>query len=130
MDKINLNDISCKTQIGVSPEERKSPQLILVDLVLHLDLEEASRNDDLNKTVDYVELIDQIQKTTQEGHFRILESLACKLCQTALRNHRIQRVEVTVRKFPKSLRKKLTHVSVKMARDRKETRGDRLEFID
>ena len=104
MDKIKLNDISCKTRIGVFPEERKSPQLILIDLVLHLDLEEASHNDDLNKTVDYVELVDQIQKTTQEGHFRILESLAYELCQTALRNHRIQRVEVTVRKFPKTLR--------------------------
>ncbi len=53
MDKIHLREISCQAHIGVTEEERTVAQRILLDLILHLDLEPAAQTDDLEKTVDY-----------------------------------------------------------------------------
>ena len=120
MDKIRLSGLTCLANIGVLPEERETPQEILVDLVLHADLEVAAQTDDFEKAIDYQELVEQVQRTVQEGHFQLVETLATRLCEQILDDRRIVTVEVAVRKFPESLRSHMTYVSVEMVRTRED----------
>ena len=120
MDKICLSGITCLARIGVLQEEREAPQEILVDLVIHADLEVAAQTDDFEKTIDYQDLVDLVQRTAREGHFHVVEALATRLCQKVLGDQRIETVEVAVRKFPESLRSQITYVSVEMVRTRED----------
>ena len=116
MDKILLSGISCTAHLGVLPGERETTQDILIDLVLWLDLEAAARTDQVQFTVDYRQVVSQVQMTVEQSRFHLLEALASELCQAVLRENSVESVRITVRKFPESLRDKLTDVAVEMTR--------------
>ena len=118
MEKICLSSINCSSCIGVFPEERDTPQKILVDLVIHANLEVAARTDDYRKTIDYQKLVKLIQRTASKNRFKLMEALAIRLCQEVLGDRRIETVEVTVCKFPESLQNQVEQVSVEMVRTR------------
>ena len=116
MDKIHLREISCLSRIGVTEEERSTPQEILLDLVLYLDLEEAAQTDDLEQTVDYRELVEEVRDAVSQNSYRLLEALARAVCQTALRDRRVSTVEVKAYKSPDVLRGVLRDVAAEMTR--------------
>ena len=116
MDKIHLREISCQARIGVTEEERVVTQKILLDLVLHLDLEAAARTDDLEQTVDYRQLVEEVRETIGQRTYSLLEALAGTICDRVLRDGRISMVEVTAYKFPEVLRGSLKDVAVEMTR--------------
>ncbi len=116
MDKIHLREISCQAHIGVTEEERTVAQRILLDLILHLDLEPAAQTDDLEKTVDYRQLVEEVREIVAQGSYSLLEALAGAVCNTVLRDHRISLVEVKAYKFPEVLRGALKDVAVEMTR--------------
>ena len=127
MDKILLNSISCTAHLGVLPGERETTQDILIDLVLWLDLEAAAKADQVQLTVDYRQVVSQVQITVEQSRFHLLEALAAELCQTVLRENNIESVQITVRKFPESLRDKLTDVAVEMTRTAQRDAGSEQE---
>lgn len=116
MDKIHLREISCQTHIGVTEEERAVAQRILLNLILHLDLEPAAQTDDLKQTVDYRQLVEEVRKTVAQGSYTLLEALAGAVCSRVLRDDKISVVEVKVYKFPEALRGALKYVTVEMTR--------------
>ena len=52
MDSIFLRDITVSCILGCDPEERTRRRLVKISVELFLDLDEAAKSDDLNKTVD------------------------------------------------------------------------------
>ncbi len=116
MDKIHLREISCQAHIGVTEEERAVAQRILLDLILHLDLETAAQTDDLEQTVDYRQLVEEIRAAVGQGCYALLEALTGAVCSTVLRDDRISMVEVKAYKFPEVLRGALKDVAVEMTR--------------
>ncbi len=116
MDKIHLREISCQASIGVTQEERAVAQRILLDLILHLDLEAAAQTDDLKQTVDYRQLVEEVRETVAQSSYSLLEALAGAVCNTVLRDDRISVVEVKAYKFPEVLRGTIKDVAVEMTR--------------
>ena len=116
MDKIHISGISCLAHLGVTPDEQENPQEILVNLVLSLNLEAAANTDELDSTVDYVGIVEQVKTTLEEKRFCLLEFLAGQLCRSLLTDTRIESVQVTVRKFPEVLRQQVSYVEVEMTR--------------
>ncbi len=123
MDKILLSGISCTAYLGVLSGEKETAQEILIDLVLGLDLEAAAKADQVQLTVDYRQVVSRVQMTVEQSRFHLLEALASELCQTVLRDNKIESVRITVRKFPESLRDKLTDVAVEMTRQTQRDAG-------
>ena len=119
MDKILLNGISCIAHLGLSPEEREATQNILIDLVLCLDIDTAAKLDKVQFSVDYRQIVNQVQKIVEDSRFHLLEALAAEVCQTVLKKNNVESVQVIVRKFPKSLRNQLTEVAVEITRTKK-----------
>ena len=98
MDQIHIRQLKLNAVIGVYPRERKAPQPVIVDLVLHADLQVAGRSDRLTDTVDYAALVARIRKAAAKSRFQLLESLAQHIADLCLREPRIAAVDVTAAK--------------------------------
>ncbi|MBU0716582.1 MAG: dihydroneopterin aldolase [Verrucomicrobia bacterium] len=98
MDQIHIRQLKMSAVIGVYPRERKAPQAVIVDLVLHTDLQEAGRSDQLTDTIDYAALVARVRKAVAKSRFKLLEALAEHIADLCLRAERIAAVDVTVAK--------------------------------
>jgi len=98
-DRIFVENLRLGCRVGITPEERRSPQDVLVDLGLFLDLSEAGGSDDLERTVNYSEAMDRVSRFVSEGEFALLESLAEGVASLALDAFpAVERVRVRARK--------------------------------
>tara|TARA_Y100001968_G_C19275103_1_gene676300 strand:+ start:220 stop:606 length:387 start_codon:yes stop_codon:yes gene_type:complete len=61
LSAIHINDINLWAHVGVLESERKEGQSFLLNLSFWLDLEESSRLDQLEKSIDYSVAIKAIQ---------------------------------------------------------------------
>lgn len=75
-DSIRINGIKGFGYHGVFAEETKNGQEFLVDIELILDLERASKSDDLADTVDYSAICDLTMAAITGQPFKLIEKLA------------------------------------------------------
>jgi dihydroneopterin aldolase len=97
-DRITLLGMQFMGRHGVSSEERAEPQPIEIDLVVRLDLSTPATSDDLADTVNYGTLFELAHQVVEERSFHLLEALAGAIADTVLAAHRVDDVEVRVRK--------------------------------
>jgi len=98
MDQIQIRQLKLNAVIGVYPREREAPQPVIMDIILHTDLQEAGRSDQLSKTIDYAALVAGVRKAVAKSRFQLLEALAEHIAGLCLREPRIAAVDVTVAK--------------------------------
>ncbi len=98
-DKIILDGIQIMASVGISEEERSRPQRIEVSVVLNLDLSDAARSEQLNRSVDYAEVHRRIIEVVQHRPRPLIETVAEDIAQTLLKTFKLKQVEVEVRKF-------------------------------
>jgi dihydroneopterin aldolase len=75
-DRIFINDLRFFGFHGVLPEEAVLGQRFRVDLVAELDLSEAGRSDDLEKTVHYGEIAMLVEEIGKTHRYKLIEALA------------------------------------------------------
>jgi len=115
---IRLTGIECWSRIGVSPEERAHPQRLVVNLDLSLDLKAAGRNDRLDLTLDYAQVVESLRDQASQGEFHLLEALASRLMQSLMEIPRVQAVAFEIEKFPADLTGQLQKVAVRLDQSR------------
>ncbi|NLP14341.1 MAG: dihydroneopterin aldolase [Clostridium sp.] len=99
MDKIVLKDIRLYGYHGVFPSEREKGQNFYIDVELFLDLGEAGKTDDLEKTVDYSKIYDMIKTINENNKFRLIERFAHIISREILSTFKeIDRIIVRIRK--------------------------------
>jgi dihydroneopterin aldolase len=104
--KIEILGISCESRLGTTPEERKKPQKIAIDLVLSLDLTDAARKDDLSLTPDYWKIERLTRNLASKGERSLAERLAWDIALHVLdEDTRIKSITVRVHKTPKVMPK-------------------------
>lgn len=96
MDKLELKGMRFFGYHGVFPEENRLGQQFFVDLVLYMDLSEAGRTDDLERTVSYPDIYRTTQKLVEGKPFRLIEALTEHIAQTLLATY-TKISEITVR---------------------------------
>jgi 7,8-dihydroneopterin aldolase/epimerase/oxygenase len=116
MDKITVQGVQMFSSLGITPEERSSPQSLVADLTLELDLDAAANTDDLRLTTDYKRLVERLQRVAQEATCHLLEALTAKLCKEALRDPRVVTACIRVRKFPADMVGQAEYIAVEMTR--------------
>ena len=97
-DRITLRGLRAHAHHGVYPFERERGQLFLVDAVLELDTRAAAAGDDLDKTVNYAELAQQLHDALTGEPVNLLETLAQRLAHVCLADPLVDAVEITVHK--------------------------------
>jgi dihydroneopterin aldolase len=76
MDKIFINNLKIETIIGCYDHELTAKQLIILDLELQIDAKHCARADNIQDTIDYEKVIDNIKTLSQQKNFKLLESYA------------------------------------------------------
>jgi len=98
MDTVFIENLRLDCRVGVTDEERRQPQKVLVDVTLALDLGRAAATKDIEDTVDYREAKRLFSQFVSTGEFVLLESLAEGVAALALDRFEVERVVVRVRK--------------------------------
>jgi dihydroneopterin aldolase len=122
-DRITLTGVEALGYHGVLTSERENGQPFIVDVVLHAEIREAGRTDDLARTVDYSEVADVIVAAITGEPLNLIEALAQRIAESifalesATRTN-VSLVEVTVHKPQAPINVPFSDVSVTIVRVR------------
>jgi 7,8-dihydroneopterin aldolase/epimerase/oxygenase len=98
-DAIFVNGLVLHAYHGVMPHEGKVGQPFVLDLVLDIDLTEASRTDKLRHTVSYELLVRTVSEAFCARRYRLVEAAAGAVADAVLERYPLLRgIRITVRK--------------------------------
>lgn len=104
LDRIHIRDLSTVGIVGIKPDERVTPQEILINVTMWADTSGAAASDSIDDTVNYRTVAKAMIGHVRAGRPMLVERLAEELAQVALTtDKRVQEVELTVEK-PSALR--------------------------
>lgn len=95
---IGLESFLTNVRIGVSEKERATPQSVRITLSIRADIAKAMESDDLNDTVDYSTLRQQILDLTESHTFHLLERLANDVVAACFKDERVLACQVRLEK--------------------------------
>lgn len=98
MDKIIIKCLKLKSIIGTLPEERQTKQEIELNIELDCDLCAAGSSDNLNDTVDYQAVENDLVVMVENSSFLLLERLAEEAANVCLKYALVKRVRITIDK--------------------------------
>lgn len=113
-DKITISDLHVETIIGLYPWEQSVKQILLIDLTLNTDIREAAKHDNLEHTINYEAVCQQVLKLAQTHQCQLIETFAENIASMLLRDFRPSSVTVTVKKCDNMT--EVRHVGVSIAR--------------
>ena len=96
IDRITLTGLTATGYHGVFEHERREGQAFVVDVELELPLETSS--DDLDDTVSYAAIADEVEAVICGEPRNLIETVAGEIAERCLRHGRVERVTVTVHK--------------------------------
>jgi dihydroneopterin aldolase len=97
-DTVRLVGLRGRGRHGVLAHETALGQEFVVDVTLHLDTRAAAAGDDLEATVDYGDLAVRVMAVVTGEPVRLIETLAQRIADVALKPERVEAVEVSVHK--------------------------------
>ena len=99
MDLININDLEVDCIIGINPSERTKSQQLYISAELGLDLSCCARTNNLNDTVNYAEVCEELKDLAVKLKAELLEVLADKMCELIFCRHkRVRSVKLSLLK--------------------------------
>jgi FolB domain-containing protein len=104
LDRIHVFDLSVTGIIGIKPDERVTPQEVLVNVTMWADTRAAARSDDIADAANYRTVTKAIINHVENGEPMLVERLVQELADLVFDiEARCQEVEVRVEK-PSALR--------------------------
>lgn len=103
MDRLLIRDLRARCILGVSAEERREKQEVVVTIALGTDLHLPGRSDQFEDAVDYRAIKKQVLAAIENSQFRLVEALAQDIADLCLEHPGVDEVQVTVEK-PSALR--------------------------
>lgn len=96
--KITLKNMVFYGYHGVFAAEKELGQHYEVDVEVEGDFIRAGQTDNLDLTVNYVQLYTVVKELVEEGSFNLIEALGTAIAERILESFEIERVMVRVRK--------------------------------
>jgi dihydroneopterin aldolase len=115
-DLVIVRGLRVPTQIGATDDERAQPQNVLIDITIELSGEATANGDDLDRTVDYDDLVTEVEALVGGGERRLLERLAAEICDLVLRRYGVPGVTVEVAKENPPVTQDVAGISVRLER--------------
>ena len=116
MDMMHLRSLKQRVRLGCTQEERAFPQMVTLDIRLGLDFSALRNSDDINLTVDYVAVLEQVSHLCREQEWVLVETMSGQIADLILNQFAlVKQVEVGVTKQVSEL---LDGVTVTVCRDR------------
>jgi dihydroneopterin aldolase len=113
MGQIFIPQMRFHTKNGVFAEEKKLGQLLEVDVTIDLDIEKNVKDDDLNTTISYASVYEDVSNYVSTHNFNLIESLANGLLELLQRKYsNANFIEITIRKYSPPVDGVLDHVQI------------------
>ena len=118
-DSIYVNGLALHAFHGVMEHEASVGQTFFIDLVLDIDLTQASRSDRIADTVGYDQAVDVASRTFCSQRYRLVEAAAGAIAEAILTTFpAVTSVRVTVHKPHAPIAATFTNVGVTIVRTR------------
>ncbi len=99
MDIIFIQGLKTQAIIGIYDWERENRQPLIFDIDMSLPTQTAATSDNINDTVDYKQVSDEVIQLVENSRFELLESLCEAICQHILEHHpTVQKIQLKVSK--------------------------------
>jgi len=118
LDVLRLSGVRATGHHGVFDHERRDGQEFVVDAVVHLDTRAAAGSDDLERTVHYGVLAEQLVAAVETDPVDLIETLAERLAGVVLAFPAAARAEITVHKPSAPITVPFGDVSITIVRER------------
>ena len=115
-DTIAIRGLRVYARHGVFEHEAETGQVFVIDLTIEADLVDAGRTDDLETTLDYGRVADEVVRVVSGERWQLIERVAARVAETVLAHERCRRVHVTVHKPDAPIRVPFEDVSVTVVR--------------
>ncbi|QQD76349.1 dihydroneopterin aldolase [Curtobacterium sp. YC1] len=123
-DTIRLTGVRARGHHGVFDHERADGQDFVVDVAVELDARAASGSDDLDATVHYGVLAEQVVAEIERDPVDLIETLAERIAAVVLTHGAALATEVTVHKPQAPITVPFTDVSITIRRSRVDSVAD------
>ena len=84
-DRIELRGLRVRGNHGVFDFEKREGQDFVIDVTLHTSVSRAAATDDLNETIHYGELAEEVAGIVEDNTFDLIETLAERIADHCLR---------------------------------------------
>lgn len=118
MDRILISKLPLGCRIGVTDEERATPQTLVLDIELSLDLTSAAASDAIADTVNYALVCDVAEQIASARPFRLIESVAGEIADGILKQFAVEQVRVFVRKPAALAKRGVAYPAIELVRRR------------
>lgn len=98
MDRIFITNLQVETIIGIYDWERTTRQRVVLDLEMSADVARAARAEDVETTLNYKSLSDQLVKFIENSEFQLVETLAERITEIIRHDFSVQWVKLTLHK--------------------------------
>lgn len=120
LDEITLTGLRASAFHGVLDHERRTGQVFLIDVTVHLDLSAAAAADDLDLTIHYGQLAEEVVAAVESDPVDLIETVAERVAGVVLAHRPAVLVRVTVHKPDAPIAVPFEDVSVTITRGRPE----------
>ncbi|TWG85340.1 dihydroneopterin aldolase/2-amino-4-hydroxy-6-hydroxymethyldihydropteridine diphosphokinase [Cellulosimicrobium cellulans J34] len=117
-DRIRLTGLSATGYHGVLDHEKAQGQIFRADVVLHLDTRAAASGDDLDRTVSYAGVAEDVVAVLAGSPADLVETVAERIAATILTHDEVVAVDVAVHKPQAPITVPFEDVEVVIRRDR------------
>lgn len=98
MDEIFIHRLTVQAILGLNPDERETPQRVVISLRLGVDTRAAAASDSLAGSVDYAQLAKEVRQHVQQAKRFTVEALAEDIARLCLCRREVRRVTVRIEK--------------------------------
>ena len=97
--KLDILGLEVECIIGDLPYERTQVQKVVFDIGIIIDIAKVAQSDELNDTINYVEIAEAVEKIAIEGQFNMIETLAARVAGELKNKYpTIEEIVVSLRK--------------------------------
>jgi len=118
LDQIVLTGLRASAFHGVFENERRDGQVFVLDVTVHLDFAAAAAADDLESTIHYGVLAEEIVTAVERDPVDLIETVAERIARVVLAHRAAQLVTVTVHKPSAPITVPFDDVAVTITRGR------------
>lgn len=123
LDEITLTGLRANANHGVFEHERVDGQVFVIDMTAYLPLGDAARSDDLERTVHYGVLAEEVIAAVERDPVDLIETVAERVASVVLQHRAVEVVKVTIHKPSAPITVPFDDVSVTITRTREPVRG-------
>lgn len=93
-----IRDLTIETVIGIHPQEKHTPQRIIVNVWLDVPDIPVRDSDDYSKVVCYETVAAKVRALAAKGHVNLVETMAERIAAACLEDERISRARIRIEK--------------------------------